>query len=58
MKRIIRFEGEIIAELTTNHSMTDEEVCEACGIELARTQEDYENIPENGMYDIDDLEII
>ena len=58
MKHVIKFDGKIIAELTTNHSMTNEEICEACGIEIAITQEDFEGLPENGMYDIDDLEIL
>lgn len=57
MKHIIKFEDEIIATLTANHSMTDEEICEACGIELAITEEDFENMPENGKYDISELVI-
>lgn len=58
MKHTIKFNGEIIAELTTNHGMTDEEICEACGIRLAITKEDYEGLPENGMYDMEELEIL
>lgn len=50
-------DGEVIGTVLSNHSMTDEEICEAAGIELAQTQEDYENMPENGMYDLDDLTI-
>ncbi len=48
--------NEVIAALTTNRRMTQEEVCEACGIELAITQEDYDGMPENGKYDIECLD--
>ena len=50
--------NEVIAALTTNRRMTQEEVCEACGVELARTEEDFRGMPENGKYDIEDLEFI
>ena len=48
--------GEEIASLLTNHSMTEEEICEACGVELARTEEDFRGMPENGKYDIECLD--
>lgn len=57
MKWLVKFENEILGSVTTNHSMTDEEICEMAGIELAKTQEDFEGMPENGMYDLDELEI-
>lgn len=58
MRKLIKFNGEVIGSVLTNHSMTFEEICEIGGITLARTQEDYEGMPENGMYDPDDLEIV
>ena len=57
MRYIIKFDGEEIGAVTTNHSMTDEEICEMAGVELAITQEDFEGMPENGKYDLDELEI-
>ena len=58
MKYIVKFENEVIGSVTTNHSMTDEEICEMAGVALAITQEDFEGMPENGKYDLDELEII
>ncbi len=58
MKWVVKFDNEIIGSATVNHSMTDEEICEIAGVELARTQEDYEGAPENGKYILDDLEIV
>ena len=58
MKWIVKFEGEILGMVTTNNSMTDEEICEAAGVELAHTQDEYEHSPENGKYDLDELEIV
>lgn len=56
MKYIVKFENEVIGSVTTNHSMTDEEICDFAGVELAITQEDFEGMPENGKYDLDELE--
>lgn len=58
MKWLVKSDGEIIGSVTTDHSMTDEEICELAGVELARTQEDYEGCPENGKYILEDLEIV
>lgn len=55
---VVKFDGEEIGRVLANHSMTDEEICEACGVELAITEEDFEDMPENGKYDLDELEII
>lgn len=57
MKYVVKFDDEVIGAVTTNHSMTDEEICEMAGVELAATEDDYEYSPENGKYVIDDLEI-
>ena len=48
--------NEVVAELTTNRSMTYEEICDACGVELAQTEEDFAGMPENGKYDIYNLD--
>lgn len=58
MKYIVKFENEVIGSVTANHSMTDEEICEMAGVALAITEEDFMNMPENGMYDLSELEII
>lgn len=58
MKWNVKFDGEIIGSVLTNHSMTDEEICEMAGVDLAITQEDFEGMPENGKYDLEELEII
>lgn len=57
MKWLIKFEGEVIGEILTNHSMTEEEICEYAGVELAVTEEDFEGMPENGKYNLEELEI-
>lgn len=57
MKYIVKFENEVIGSVTTNHSMTDEQICEMAGVELAITEEDFMNMPENGKYDLSELEI-
>lgn len=58
MRYAIMYGEEHLSTLTCNGGMTDEEICEACGIELATTQEEYEHAPENGMYALDSLTII
>lgn len=58
MKWNIKMNGEVIGTVLTNHSMTDEEICEAAGVDLAITEEDFSGMPENGKYDLDDLEIV
>lgn len=58
MKWLVKHENEVIGSVLTNHRMTDEEILEACGIEIAVTQEDYEGMPENGKYDLGELEIV
>jgi hypothetical protein len=55
---VIKSNGEVVGNVLANHSMTDEEICEAAGVELAMTQDDFENMPENGKYDLDELEIV
>ena len=51
----IFYNGKQIGSLVTNHSMTDEEVCEACGIELCVTEEEW---VEDKNYFLEDLEIV
>lgn len=58
MRFIVKFEGEKLGSVLANHSMTDEEICECAGVELAITKEDYEGMPENGKYALEDLEIV
>lgn len=58
MRWLVKYEGEILGSVTTNHSMTGEEICDMAGVELARTEDDYLNSPENGKYILDELEII
>lgn len=58
MKWLVKYDSEILGSVLTNRSMTDEEICEMAGVELARTEEDYFNSPENRKYIFDDLEII
>ncbi len=57
MRWTIRYDGKCLGSVSTNHSMTDEEICLACGVELAYTEEDYICSPENGKYILDELEI-
>ncbi len=54
---VVYYGNEVIGRLVGGVGMTDEEICEACGIRLAHTQEEYEGAPENGMYSLDDLVI-
>lgn len=58
MRHLVKYDGEILGSVLTNHSMTDEEICEMAGVELARTEEEHLNSPENGKYVLDDLKII
>lgn len=58
MRHIIKFEGDVIGQVLSNHSMTPEEICEMAGVELAITQDDYEHSPENGKYIMDCLEFV
>lgn len=58
MRKLIKYNGEVIGSVLTNHSMTLEEICEIAGVELAVTEEDYEGLPENGKYDWETLEIV
>lgn len=58
MKWTVKYDGEILGSVLTNHGMTDEEICEMAGVELAITREDFENMPENGKYDLEELEIV
>ncbi len=58
MKWLVKYNDEILGSVLTNHSMTDEEICEMAGVELAKTQEDYEGSPENGKYILETLDII
>lgn len=58
MKWLVKYDGEVLGSVTVNHSMTDEEICHYAGVELAKTQEDYEGTPENGKHILEDLEIV
>ena len=58
MKWLVKDEERIIGSVVTNNSMTDEEICEMAGIKLAHTQEEYENLDSNGMYDLEALRIV
>lgn len=58
MRWIVKYDDEILGSVLTNHSMTDEEICDMAGVELAKTEEEYFNSPENGKYTLDDLEIL
>ena len=58
MKYIIKEDDKVIGTLLTNRSMTAEEICEAAGVELAVTQEDFEGMPGNGKHGLDALEIV
>ena len=55
---LVKYDGEVIGSVLTNHSMTHEEICKMAGVELAITEEDFMNMPENGMYDLGELEIV
>jgi hypothetical protein len=57
MKWTVKFENEVLGTVLTNHNMTADEICEMAGVELAITQEDFENMPENGKYYLEELEI-
>lgn len=37
MKWLVKYDSEILGIVLTNHSMTDEEICEMAGVELAST---------------------
>ena len=58
MKWLVKYDGEILGSVTTNHRMTDEEICDFAGVDIAITEEDYEHSPENRKYILDDLEIV
>lgn len=55
MRHIIKFEGEVIGSVLTNHSMTEEEILYFADIQIAKTEDDFLGMPENGMYDFNDL---
>lgn len=54
----VKYDGEVLGSVMTDHSMTDEEICDFAGVALAITEEDFMNMPENGKHDLDELEII
>lgn len=58
MKLIVKFEGSEIGSVITNQSLTDEEICTSAGVDLAITQDDFEGMPDNGKFDINELEIV
>lgn len=58
MRWLVKYENEILGSVLTNHRMTVEEICDFASVDLARTQEEYENSPENGKYILDELEIV
>lgn len=58
MRWLVKYDNEVMGSVLTNHGMTAEEICDMAGVELARTEEEYFNSPENGKYVLDDLEII
>lgn len=47
-----------LGSVITNHAMTAEEICDFAGVDVARTEEDYMNMSENGKYDIDNLDFV
>lgn len=48
------FEDELLGTVTSGNSMTDEDICECIGIELAKTEEDYDNLS-SVLWAIEDL---
>lgn len=54
---LVKYDGEVIGRVMTNHSMTDEEICEFAGVRLAMTEEEYNSAPENEIYFLEDLSI-
>lgn len=58
MRWIVKFEGEELGSVLTGDWLTKEEICDFAGVELAETEEDWELMPENGKYCIDDLEFV
>ena len=49
--------GELLGSVLCDGSASLESVCELLGIEIAQTQEEFENAPENGMHYFEDLEM-
>lgn len=58
MRWLVKYDGEVLGSVLTNHRMSAEEICDFASVDLARTQEEYENSPENGKYILDELEIV
>lgn len=54
---LVKYDGEVIGRVMTNHSMTEEEICEYAGVRLAMTEEEYNSAPENEIYFLEDLSI-
>jgi hypothetical protein len=58
MSRFFVMEDDnLLGSVITDRSMTDEEICEAAGVELAISEEDFNGMPENGKHDLEDLTI-
>ena len=58
MRYGVYYDGKRLGGVMTNQGLTDEEIIRAAGLELAQTEEEYQDAPENGLYDIDTLEIV
>lgn len=58
-KRVRIYNGDqIVGRLVYNgEGHTKNEICELCGVEVAHTQDDYENLDTNGKYDFEELTI-
>lgn len=52
---VVNQNGSKVAATTGDYRMTADEILEACEIPIARTVEDHISMPENGMYDINNL---
>ena len=50
-------DGELLVSILCDGSASLESVCEILDIEIAQTQEEFENVPENGMHYFEDLEM-
>ncbi len=50
-------DGKFLGSVLCDGSASLESVCEILGIKIAQTQEEFENVPENGMHYFEDLKI-
>lgn len=58
MKWVVKINEEVLGRVLTNHTMTNEEICLTAGVDLAVTEEGFNGIPQNGKYDLAELEIM